>query len=88
MTAAYVVVLGTEVKGTTNPAEVDATAKVFVLTRENSSKVKVRLTEQTIIILSGSTLRGPVKADEFLKLISNKPYAASACLNWVVRCKP
>lgn len=75
MTAAFVFVVGTEIKGVTS--DVDTTAKTFVVTDDKGAKTKVSVNERTLIWLNvGPTALpfGPTKPDEFIKLLANKPY--------------
>lgn len=78
MTAVYVFVIGAEIKGTTG--EVDVAAQVFVVTDEKGRQMKVGVSNRTTIMLmplSGEVvIQGfrPLRPEEFLKLIANKPY--------------
>ncbi len=82
MTAEYVVVIGTEVKGVTS--NVDVTAKTFVVTDDKGTKTKVSVNDKTVIAitpLSGQVVIlgfRAVKSDEFIKLIANKPHTVIA----------
>lgn len=84
MTAEYIIVLGMEVKGTTSTTEVDVQRKTFVVTAGNGAKVKVSMSDRTVIAISPPA-NGPitilpitlVKPDEFIKLLANKPYTVS-----------
>jgi uncharacterized protein (TIGR03437 family) len=82
MTAEYVVVIGVEVKGVTS--EVDVNANTFVLTDDKGAKTKVGVNARTLIMLvplSGEVvIQGfrPIRPEEFIKLIANKPHTAIA----------
>jgi len=81
MAAAYVFVIGAEIKGVTS--EVDVTARTFVVTDDKGTKIKVAASDRTTIMLmplSGEVVIlgfRVVKPDEFIKLVANKPYTVA-----------
>lgn len=78
MSAEFVVVLGTEIKGVTS--DVSANAKTFVVTDDKGAKHKVTVSERTAILIGvGPTALpfGFTKPDEFIKLLATKTYTVT-----------
>jgi hypothetical protein len=83
ITAELVVVGGIELKGSVTPADVNAAAMTFNLTLASANlafaaageKVAVKTSDRTLIFVDRDQARQvPIKASEFFRLISEKPY--------------
>ena len=74
-TAELIFVLGVQLNGTVAPADVKAADSSFVLTPANGVKNTVKVDAKTILIAGSGFKIQQLKADEFFKLLLNKPYA-------------